>query len=222
MTSLSGNNKMRKIDWLTVRNFGRVKYFNLAYVVIIGMPLFAQAYEVMLRTLFKIPFDITLTFPFTFKLLYISSLCYAIGIALYHYFCPTIIKNHETELAYVDAAQEIYERAYPDRKYDIALTHLEDAQTDVRNNLILLRQKLDRLFSDPTSRNEDRKEIQENLNSLIEWAYPRCIQPFLTKKFEEARTRYPAAIYASGFFFMAGTILLFFLLIRKTIHLFFV
>jgi hypothetical protein len=209
MTSLSGNNKMRKIDWLTVRNFGRVKYFNLAYVVIIGMPLFAQAYEVMLRTLFKIPFDITLTFPFTFKLLYISSLCYAIGIALYHYFCPTIIKNHETELAYVDAAQEIYERAYPDRKYDIALTHLEDAQTDVRNNLIL-------------SRNEDRKEIQENLNSLIEWAYPRCIQPFLTKKFEEARTRYPAAIYASGFFFMAGTILRFFLLIRKTIHLFFV
>ena len=211
-----------KIDWTTVRYFGRVKYFHLAFVVIIGMPLLAQLYEVVLRTLLKIPFDITLTFPFTFKLLYLASLCYAIAIALYQYFCPTIIKNFETELTYVDAAQHIHEHSYPDRKYQIALGHLKESQEGIKNNLIVLRQELDNLFRDPAAKAQDRKEIQDNLNSLVDSVYPSCLRTFLIKEFDRARLKYPLALYSSGFFYSAGTLLLIFLLVRKTLHLFFV
>ncbi|HJU05480.1 MAG TPA: hypothetical protein VJ692_10045 [Nitrospiraceae bacterium] len=208
------------MDWLTVRNFGRVKYFHLSFVVIIGLPLFAQVYEVALRTLLKTPFSLSLTFPFTFKLLYVSSLCYAIGIAIYEFFCPSIIKSYETEVMYVDAAQHTYERAYLDRKYGLVLAHLKDTQRDIKNNLIDLKLNLDKLLSDPMSSPAERKEVQENLGHLLDVVYPSCIQAVLVKNFEDARHQYPLAIYTSGIFFMAGTFLLAFLLLRKTLHLF--
>jgi hypothetical protein len=208
------------MDWPTVRNFGRVKYFHLSYVVIIGLPLFTQMYEVALRTALKTPVNLSLTFPFTFKLLYVSSLCYAIGVAIYEFFCPSIIKLYETELMYVDAAQRMYERMSLDRKYTLVLAHLKDTQKDIRNNLIELKQTFDNRLSDPTSTSIDIKEVHENLKELIDFAYPSCIQASLMKDFEDARGQYPLAIYTSSFFFMAGTFLLAFLLIRKTLHLF--
>jgi hypothetical protein len=208
------------MDWLTVRNFGQVKYFHLSYLVIIGLPLFTQMYEVALRTALKTPVNLSLTFPFTFKLLYISSLCYAIGVAVYEFFCPPIIKLYETELMYVDATQRMYERMSLDRKYSLVLSHLKDTQRDIRNNLIELKQKFDTRLSDPALKPFDLKEVHENLKELLDFVYPSCIQTLLMKDFEDARGKYPLAIYTSGLFFMAGTFLLAFLLIRKTLHLF--
>jgi hypothetical protein len=209
------------MDWVTVRSFGRIKYFHLSYAVIIGMPLLAQVYEVLLRTLLKLPYDIYGTFPLTFKLLYVSSLFYAIGIALYEYYCPTIIKNYENELTYADMAHHFYERLYADRKYEIVLDQLKAEHAELKNNLILLRQKLDNLLGDPTAGAVERKDVQNNFNSVLDMVYPSCLYAFLIKEFAIARHRYPVAIHASAFFFGAGTIVLLFLVIRKTFLIFF-
>jgi hypothetical protein len=208
------------MDWVTVRSFGRIIYFHLSYAVIIGLPLLAQIYEVLLRTLLKLPYDVYGTFPFTFKLLYFSSLSYAIGIPLYEYYCPGIIKTFENELTYADAAHRFYERSYADRKYEIVLDQLKAEHTELKNNLIVLRQQLDKLLGDPTSSAIERKDLQNNFNSLLDMVYPSCLHTVLIKEYTIARRKYPLAIYASAFFFAAGTMLLVFLVIRKMFLLF--
>src|SRR5574341_264014 len=210
------------VDWLSVRNFGRVKYFNLSYIVFIGMPLLAESYVSIRNSLANTSIDIPIfqSFPLTFKLLYLASLFYAVGIAIYQYRCPAIIKNFESELTYAADAQAIYERAYPDKKYEIILTNLTDAQQELKTSLVAARKERDAILNDSTETTQRKKESDEKLNLLMNATYPSCVQTYLINQFCTASKQYPLAIYTSGFCFIAGSSFLVILIARKTWHLF--
>src|SRR2546430_370708 len=106
------------MKWSAIRALGKVKYFNVCYVVLIGVPLLAEIY-INVHKLHSYP-----PFPQPLKLLYLSSLCYAIGIALYQYFCPSIIKMYERDTDYLDSEFDIHLKARPDRRTEIVLANL--------------------------------------------------------------------------------------------------
>jgi len=210
------------MDWIKIRSFGKVKYFNLSYVVLIGMPLLAEVYDYVHQLLAKMSIAIPLLdgFPLTFKLLYLSSLLYAIGMALYQFFCPPLIKNFESDLAYVRASQEIYERSHPDKKFHIVLANLTDSQADVRQKLIAEKANHDKVLGDSTSTTKDKNDALEKLYGMLNGLYPSCVQRFLVCEFLAEKNKYPAAIYISGCCFLGGTGLMLFLLFRKSARLF--
>lgn len=197
------------MNWLTIRNFGRVRYFNLSYLVLIGVPIIAETYELLYRL--DTGSTISLTFPPTLKLLYIASIFYALAIAIYQYFCPTIIKVYETEEDYLEAKQEIYERIYPDLKYNIVLTNLDGTQEEIKQEIIDTKARYRQTMGD------EKRLLKEELEQRLDLVYPGCVSRHLAHEYEKAQNRYRAAIYLSGVLYLLGTGLLVYLLVMKTI-----
>jgi hypothetical protein len=155
-------------------------------------------------------------FPATLKLLYASTICYAIAIALYQYFCPRIIKLYETELDYVNSAYPVYLRAHPDKKVQIVLANLLQSQSDIKDQIEALKRELD----DSLSGTND--ELQQKLDSIVKAKYPSCVQRYLLTEYERATKKHPAVIWTAGLLYSAGTLLLLYLLFQKSLIVFIV
>ena len=193
-----------KLNWLSVRNFGHVKYFNLSYVVLLGVPLLAE-----IHTYLHLPFR----FPTYFKFLYAASVCYAVAIAVYQYWCPDVIKTYENAHNYVTAWQHIYERAHPDRKLEIVLANLMPTQEELRRRLQEVQDCAGVAESSSSSSTQE-------LNAIIEQVYPSCVQRFLLTTYESAAIRNRLAMWISGVLYVSGTAILVWLLIRRTVLVF--
>lgn len=200
------------MNWSTIRNFGRVKYFNISYGILIGVPILAEGYKAFYSAVHLVNIDIQ--FPLTLKLIYLSSLFYAVAIAVYQYFCPEIIKQHENEQAHVDAQQGILERAHPDRKREIVLANLLPNQEEVRNRITELQIQLD--DASPNSREAIMSKVEEAVDPL----YPSCVQRFLINQYRRELNARPLARYPAGILYLAGTLILVYSLIEKTYRIF--
>lgn len=149
-----------KIDWIAIRNFGRVKYFSIAYVAIIGILIAAEVYQVI---------DDDHAYPefaLSLKLFFLSSLCYTVAIALYQYFCPRIIQQYRTEEEYVNAVHDVYERAHLYRKTEIVLANLLDTQNYYKSRIEQLQKNI---AESQASKNDP---YQRELTQLIDSLYP--------------------------------------------------
>ena len=191
------------MKWSTIRALGKVKYFNLSYVVLLGIPLMAETYTVLHR-LPRYP-----SFPLSLKLLYVASICYAIGIAIYQYFCPSIIKMYESDVDYFEAEKEVHLNARPDRKLEIVLTNLLKEQENTRRRL----EALNKLTNPNTIEKAE-------LNSILETHYPSSVQRFLLADYNRKNTERRGLIVICGLLYVAGTAIMLWLLVHKSIKVF--
>ena len=199
------------MDWLIVKNFGRVKYFNISYVIMIGVPVMATAYHSIESSWLKS--YVTFTFPPTFKWMYSASILYALGIALYQWFCPSEIKRFDTEDEYVNAYQDLYERAYPDKKYNILLTQLTDQQRDTKERIQLLHN----IVEDRSLSEAARTVAKNEYDTLANLVYPGCVQNYLIADFrKKAKSKY-GAFLLSALFYISGTSILLYLICCRAI-----
>ena len=152
------------VTWGTIRNFGRVRYFNLSYVVIVGLPVIVGGYEIISNSADFSTIEFQL--PLNLKLLYAANLCYVIAISLYQFFCPPMVKSYENDEHYVDSQQALMERAHPDRKYEIVLANLLDNQDTERDRIITLMNRASGSLS------EGRDQALQELNNELEFLYP--------------------------------------------------
>lgn len=187
------------MTWTAVRNFGTVKYFNISYVVMIGVPVLATIYQAIQSKWLNS--HITFVFPSTLKWLYAASIAYAFGIALYQIFCPPEVKTAQTIDEYVHIFKELYERALPDKKYNIVLTNLDSLQKDSSDRLVALHEKLFTTLQDSTQ----RQVTQTEYDGLIELLYPSCVQRYLIKDYSEKVKSRTIAIWASALLYFTGT-----------------
>lgn len=191
------------MKWSNIRALGKVKYFNVCYVVLLGVPLLAEIY-IYVHERGAYP-----SFPTPLKLLYVASICYAIGIALYQYCCPVIIKMYERDIDYLQAEKEVHMNARPDRKLEIVLANLLDVQQDTRAELEELK-KLSNL-----------SEAQKTkLNSIIEIHYPSCVQRYLLADYDRQNAKWWGLILLCGLFYFGGTAIMLWLLVVKSIKVF--
>lgn len=200
------------MTWLTVKAFGRIKYFNLSYIVLVGVPVVAELYATIYSHITSL--RVLLEFPLTWKLFYAASLCYAVAILIYQYFCPTIIKQFDDVEAYVTAYQPLYERAYPDRKYEIVLANLSAVQQESRQTLVGLH---DRLSS---AKPDELSQYEEKYRDLLGALYPACVQRFLVNGFENAKNERPCAMFTAGALYIIASLILAALLIWKSVTVF--
>jgi hypothetical protein len=186
------------LNWQTVRNLGRVKYFNISYVVLLGVPLAAEVYP-----------HLHLAAPFSpyIKFLYGASLCFAMAIAIYQLGCPAIIKTYESDRDYVEAYLTISHRAHPDRQYEIVLAHLLENQESLRKELITLHRRAE---------DEQDPEARKALESALVPHYPSCLQRALFAEYAAANNAHRWAIWLSGLLYATGIIILVVLLVRRT------
>jgi hypothetical protein len=188
-----------RMKWSIIRALGKVKYFNASYVVLLGVPLLAEVYAAIHK---RIEYP---DFPPSLKLLYLASICYAIGIALYQYFCPAIIKMYSRDTDYFLAEKEVHLNARPDRKLEIVLANLLPQQKDTRS-------RLEELMG---LKNPTTKE-QSELDLILETQYPSSVQRFLLADYRRNNTKFRPLIFVCGLFYVVGTGIMLWLLVQKS------
>src|SRR5580704_6469156 len=152
--------------WSNIRSLAHVKYFNVCYIALVAIPVLAEIY-----LHFQKPGHHSV-FPWQLTCLYLSSICYALGLALYQFACPQIITQYERDTDYLQAEKEVHMNARPDRKVEIVLSNLLDAQMNIRDRLVSLR-----MLRDPNSTQT------AELDSIIEEYYPSCVQRYLLAEY---------------------------------------
>lgn len=194
------------IDWTVIRNLGRVKYFNISYVVLFGVPIAAEVYAKR--------GDSAPDFPGTLQAVYAASILFAIAITIYQFCCPSIVKAYAAREDYIAALYDQYLRANPDRKFEIVLANLATTQADVQARLVDLKKNAtDTLSADAAS-------ATTNLNSLVDGLYPSAIQRFLAKKYDREKSARKWAIITSAVFYTVGSLIILVLLVLKSITVF--
>lgn len=187
------------MDWQTIKHFGKIKYFNISYVAILIVPIANEVINYV-NTSFEEP---KFFIPCTIIFLYASSLFYALGIAIYQFFCPKIIKSYDKVQDYIRDNFQIYMMAYPDLKIEIIRANLSDLQDKSK-------EKIEALLIAETD--ESRVELEK----LTEMLLPSCVQQYLTKEYNNELVKYKFLMWASLLLYITGSIIILFLLFNKS------
>ena len=193
------------IDWLVIKSFGKVKYFNISYVALLVIPIYIDIADRIDGNLSLLPV------PDSIRYIYLASFLYALGIAMYQYACPTIVKNYDRIQDYIRDNYEILLNSYPDLKYNIVSANLEK---DIQKETIAKLQQL-KVAADNGIKGK-QKDVQELVDSFL----PSCVQNYLTKEFNEALKSHRFWMITSLIFYVAGSIIVLILLIRKSLIVF--
>jgi hypothetical protein len=200
-----------KTNWKLVKNLGQVKYFNISYVVILVVPLLANAFELISEHL-KDP----LIVPVTVKSLYFASLVYALGIAVYQFRCPPIIKEYENVQHYIEKNLEQFMNKTPDLKVNIVLTQLnKETQYEAFDELVKQYAAL-KSANDP----EEQIRLSAQLDATASKTYASSIQKHLTDRYDSANLQYPGSIWTATILYIFGSLIVLTLLIVRTIVVF--
>jgi hypothetical protein len=192
------------MTWATIRAFGKVKYFSVSYVVLLAVPIAAEFYR-WYNNVGSRPLD----FPDGLRTVYAASICYALAIALYGYFCPSPIKHYENEEDYVQALLPMYLVSFPDLKYQIVLANLDDTQAETRQEIMNLHRKLN--DDDAAARFANRRTLSEKIDIV----YPGCVQRFLLSRYRAGLDKTKIMIWLAALLYFLGTCLMLKVLIHK-------
>lgn len=195
------------MNWSTIKNFGKIKYFNISYAVIIIVPIIANIIQHYNDTTQK-----HLALPVTIKSLYIASLIYAVAIAIYQYACPAIIKDYDNLQNYIDNNLEIFKNKAPDLKFYIVLANLKEAQEQTKQEIIELNGKI---LSATTE--EDKIKFKIDLDEKLNTVYPGTVQNHLETVYNSSNVQSKFWIWTSGILYIIGSLIILLLLIIRTI-----
>lgn len=196
------------LNWKKIKSLGQVKYFNISYGVIIIVPL-------IVSTLIMIneKFDYQYTIPSSLKNLYFASILYAIAIAIYQYRCPSLIKDYKNLQDYIDKNLEQFKNKAPDLKFHIVLANLnKTTQNETYNEILEIYTALENNTSN-TEKIKLKVELDEKLNKV----YPSSVQAFLTKQYNDENSKDKFYYWTSGILYFAGSLIVLFLLIIRTV-----
>jgi hypothetical protein len=165
--------------WSTVRAFGSIKYFNISYGVLFGVPILHELYAKAVP--FMEWFGAPGPFPTTLRWFYGASFSFAIAIALYQWFCPTEIKRFgKNEDEYLETQYEIYKRALPNHRLNVVLANLDPLlDHDVDDQIQRLLEKRDSAIGEP------RSSAQGELEGIVEKLHPDAVQRYLLNQYEK-------------------------------------
>lgn len=201
------------VKWNIVRGFGRVKYFNISYVVLLVVPILMELHTKAAAA--SELFNKTVAFPATLHWLYAASLFYAVAIVLYQYFCPTDIKRFANADEYVANSHEIFLRAHPHHRLNIVLAHLNsDVDAEIKSKIDALLHRRD------NSVGNERLEVQRELDILVESLHADAVQRYLLKDYEAKNVQFTVALWASFILYVFGTLILVVLLTIRSLHVF--
>jgi hypothetical protein len=195
------------MNWSTIKNFGKIRYFNISYAIIIIVPMLANILQHYNESAGE-----HLQLPSTVKSLYIASLIYAIAIAIYQYACPSIIKDYENLQSYIDKNLEIFKNKAPDLKFYIVLANLKTTQEQTKQEIILLNGKISSATSEA-----DKIKIKIDLDEKLNTVYAGTVQNYLETVYNTANSKNSLSIWASGVLYIAGSLIILILLIIRTI-----
>lgn len=193
------------MNWITIKYFGRVKYFNISYAAILVVPIYIDFAQKINNAS---GIDLA-NIPISIRLIYLASLLYAFGIAIYQYACPKIIKDYDKVQDYIRDNFNIYLLSYPDLKYNIVTANLADIQKKTKERLEALHLQVEQ---DP-SNSSKKKELDD----LVELHLPSCVQSNLTNEFNRELSTRKFWMIMSFLLYVLGTAVVLFLLVKKSI-----
>lgn len=198
------------VRWSTVRGFGNIKYFNISYGVLLGVPILHDLYAKSVP--FMEWFGGSRAFPVTLKWLYGASVCFAIAIVLYQWFCPAEIKRFgKNEDEYLRAQYEIYERALPNHRLNVVLANLD---SNLDGNVYI--QIHDLLVRRDAAIGERRLQTQRELDDIVKQLHPDAVQRYLLKDYGRLNlTNWPARWFSFGLYLFGTGVLLVMLGLRS-------
>ena len=185
--------------WSTVRTFGNIRYFNISYGVLFGVPIVHELYAKSVP--FMKWFGAPSPFPITLRSVYAASFAFAIAIALYQWRCPEIIKRFgKNEDEYLKAEYESYQRALANHRLNVVLANLDPGLDDaVYAQIELLLKKRNEAVGN------DRTSAEKELDNIIDRFHPDAVQRFLLKNYQRLNESDSVYRLASFGLFLLGT-----------------
>jgi hypothetical protein len=126
-----------------------------------------------------------------------------VAILIYNVFGPTEITHYEDIHDYVNKNIDSAIKAYPDKKKNIVVAHLDGAQSASKSKIL----ELDKAINEELSPG-GKKKLQSQLDEFLEPLYPGCIDRYLQKQWNIAdqKKNFPALILC--FIIVAAAIIL--------------
>jgi hypothetical protein len=196
--------------WSTVRAFGNIKYFNISYAVLFGVPLVHELYAKSVP--FMKWFGAPAPFPTTLRWVYGASFAFAIAIALYQWRCPELIKRFgRNDDEYLNAEYEGYKRALANKRLNVVLANLDpELDHDVYERITkLLNERMLAL-------GDERANAQKELDEIVTHLHPDAVQRYLLRNYERLNESAPVCRLTSFALYLLGTGILLVLLFWKS------
>lgn len=197
-------------SWTTVWNFGHIKYFNLSYGILFGVPILHELYVK------SVPFTDWLfgaagPFPATLRWAYAASVCYALAILLYQSRCPAEIKRCGPNAnEHVANQHEILQRAVRSHRLETVVTNLDrELEPEVYAQLLDLMERR-RIAG------QEGVRAGEELEALVDKHYEDATQRYLLREYEEKNDSRPLSRFVSFALYLVGTIILLVLLLLRS------
>ena len=194
--------------WTIVKASFKNPVIRISYAVVLGLPILIEILEASKQTV-KIPSSV-------FEVFY-SSLLLLISALLYTFTVPNEIRNYSDMHDYINKSRGDLLVAYPDRKKQVVMAHLDETQGELKSQVAML---------DKTMREEPDPARKQNLgmqlDTLIEPHFPACVTRYLQKQWHRANTKknWLALIVCTLLNIAAGLLALwvFYLRVKAVIH----
>lgn len=201
--------KYPEFHWHDVRNWGAIRYFQFSYVVLVIVPLLAAVYEMNPELPYLGP--VLGKMPLNLKLVYLASLFYAVGTAIYQFWCPYVVKNYPTKTEYIRENLDMLARSMRGQMREVIEKYWRT------NDSIGFRKESSPYLH--SSKEHALRELEMN-PSLAEKHYLASVQRSMSEYYYSCDSSRPIAIFISLASYILGSVILLYLLVVKAAEVF--
>lgn len=184
------------------KHLGRIKYFKISYLALLTMSLSYELYIILLAKNIRI-----IEFLFNLKLVFVSSLIYCLGIAIYNLFYPLLIRKYYSEKEYI--RDNIDEDLISEKELNIVLTHLSNSQAATKKRITIMNEQLDKTID-----LAEKIRLRNDIDILLDMVYIGSLKWNLLNEYSETNRKYKIMIrISSSLYLIAVSILIYVLYI---------
>jgi hypothetical protein len=196
MPEARANMSKKKYQWSDLRRIGRSRLLRSSYVWLFVVPIAAKALsaasDLASFSLLGQEFTLALELPFSWKVFYFSAVAFSIASFIYSVWCPSIVRNFEHYMAFLQQGRDInyfarYEGRY--KKVDELLSKFDELES------VSPFSKLSEHMSGPSlERMETRERVARQVTQELFWT---------ARASEDGQSRWAFGFCA--FFYIAGS-----------------
>ena len=128
-------------NWTTLSSLGKAKIFKSSYLWIVAVPVIAkflgEIEDIIFINAFGVQWNLTISLPFSWKLFYFASFAFGLGMAIYAFRSPEIIKKFDNYSEFLTDGNSPYQV----REYFIKHINSEKVGYDLKYRVSLFLQE---------------------------------------------------------------------------------
>ena len=189
------------LRWTGIKSAYSNPLIKISYAVLIGLPIIIEILEL---------YNKKIKFENSFYQIFYSSVGLLIMFLIYRIFAPSEIKDNADIEAFINRRKQTLNDYLPDKRKEIVLANLDDAQLESQKKIINLTKEIDEI-SDESLKQQKLGE----LNSLVDQLFPGCVTRYLEHQWINANTRVTIPLVTCAVIYIASAIIICFVCYQR-------